>query len=375
MGNGAFQSKTLTRDYHSLCQTHLHVLDVMVTRRSWRRYQEWAITSDLQSQLEEFITRAKHVRRCPDDGLILVTDKSRLPELFQAAYKGFAGKINPWLPKSSAAGFLALVIPEQARHRDRPLAYTLPAMVAQDTALWLTENGLGSVWLGGLNAKQMAKSLRLPPDKVVAAILMFGKTGLRPQGLNIDNILYKTLSRKRKNLHQIVYQDFYGKTFHIPGSLSQTLSVKSLTIAESMDALTRWDEDTSPGDISQLEWELLTESARIAPSGANRQQWKFILIKDKALHAELRRLLNETRAFSGIIACLGMPGSFEEMALERPFWMIDLPIAMSHISIMAGALDLSSKVYLDIPEADINAVLKLDPTWRTVGLVGLKQGG
>ena len=375
MERGYFQSKQLTRDYHTFCPNPLRMLDVMVARRSWRKYREGKISAALETQLKNFIKTSSNLRGCTEKELLLVTDKKQLPGIFEAAYKGFSGKINPWLRKSGTAGLLAMAIDKRARHEERPTAYAFPSMVVQDTVLWLTEKGIGTVWLAGLNGDEMAKVLGLPFDQWVPAMIVFGETGRSPSGINLDNMMYKSISRKRKPLQEIVYRDRYGQAFDLPEILSERLQVNSsVSVTESLEYLSGWKKKKKARSPSQLEWEILAESARISPSAANKQQWKFILIQEKALLRDLRGLLKERRTLGGIIACIGMTSlPLLERGLERPFWMIDLPIAISSITLMAGALDFLARVYVDeIPEQQVNSLLQLESDWRTVGLVGLR---
>jgi nitroreductase len=148
----------------------------------------------------------------------------------------------------------------------------------------------------------------------------------------------------------------------------------SVSVTESLEYLSGWKKKKKARSPSQLEWEILAESARISPSAANKQQWKFILIQEETLLRDLRGLLKERRTLGGIIACIGMTSlPLLERGLERPFWMIDLPIAISSITLMAGALDFLARVYVDeIPEKQVNSLLQLESDWRTVGLVGLR---
>ena len=136
--------------------------------------------------------------------------------------------------------------------------------------------------------------------------------------------------------------------------------------------LANWKENRSERKISLIELELLVESARIAPSASNRQPWKFVVVKDKRFINHLRSVLEEERPVSGFIVGLGVKQMLIERGLELPFWMIDLPIAISHISIMAGALGMAGKVYMNIPESRVNSLLGVDDKWRTVGIVGFR---
>ncbi len=375
MKTGHFQSKHLTRDYQSFFQNRLLILDLMVARRSWRKYRDWSMSTELEDRLKAFIKRSSTLRECPADDLLLVTEKKLLPDIFKAAYTGFAGKINPWLPKSGAAGFLALAIDKEVRHVDRPTAYAFPSMVGQDTVLWLTEQDVGTVWLAGLNGKEMAGVLGLSRDKWIPAMIVFGKTGKGPAGINIDNFIYRSISRKRKPLQEIICRDRYDRAFALPDLKTEGLSSNpSSSVAESLEGLSKWSKKRKAITLTQLNWELLAEAARISPSATNKQPWKFVLVQDPSLLCELGRLLGEHKTLQGAIVCLGeISYSLLEKGLERPFWMIDLPIAVSSITLMAGALDLPAKVYINnIPEQEINSLMKLEAHWRTVGVVGLR---
>ncbi|MDY6935714.1 MAG: nitroreductase family protein [Spirochaetota bacterium] len=368
-------TKQLTRDYNSYFKNRIHILDVMLARRSWRKYRNETIEQNIFYDIEAFMKKSIALRNCPVDDIILFTNQDRLPELFKAAYKGFIGKINPWLSKVKNGGVLILSIEKRARDEERPLSYAFASLAAEDTVLYITEKGLGSVWMAGVNATEISKLLNLPSNKWVPACILFGKTNHRIGGFNVDNIVYKSLSRKRKPLNELVYSNFYGNVFDLNEEIPTNLQNNQfLNISDTLQSLSLWkDKKTNTKTtISQLEWELLIEAARIAPSSGNSQRWKFILIDDKSLIDAISKHIDEKEQLKGIIAGLGIPGTWLEVGIERPFWMIDLPISLSHISLMAAALGFGGKVYLNFPESTINSLLRIKSRWRTVGLVGLK---
>lgn len=373
METGYYASKNLTRDYQSFCTNRLHTLDVMVARRSWRKYEEWGIDNDILSQFLSFQKRSAQYRSCPEGDIVTITD-DRLPEIFRKAYAGVIGKINPFLPKSKAAGVMILAIDKDVKKQDRPVSFAYPAMTGEDAVLFLTEHGLGSVWLAGINGASIAEFINLPSDKWVPMMIVFGRTGhVKPGGFNWDSFTHRTVSRRRKNMSEITCLDYYGNNFDIPSEMTQTLNFESHgSISKNLEFMSMWNKKTERRIISQIEWELLVESARIAPSASNKQPWKFVLIQDETMLEEFRKILNEKHKFSGIIAALGLSGTLYEVGFERPFWMIDVPIAISHITLMAGELNLASRVYMDINENEINAILKTGSSWRTTGLIGLR---
>lgn len=372
MQNGYFQSKVLTRDYKSVFSMNLPALDVMVARRSWRKYTNWQMEPDLQSDFEAFISRSAVIRECRQSNLILVADSSRMDHLFKIAYKGLIGKVNPWLPKSKASGMLVLAIDKNARGGDRPLDYVYPTLVGQDAVLWLTEKGLGTVWLAGVNGPELARALDLPPEKWIFAVIVFGKTGVKPTGLNYDNLSYRMISRKRKKLTQISHLNRIGDDFPLDKTESIKLSVPFHDISDALQMLEKRENFSSGPPIRMIELELMIESARIAPSACNKQPWQFVAINDEKLLRQMAGFLDEENVPKGMVACLGEAGTLYEVGMERPFWLIDVPIAMANMSLMAGALGHAVSVYLDIPEDIINKRLGLKSNWRTAGVIGLK---
>ena len=80
------------------------------------------------------------------------------------------------------------------------------------------------------------------------------------------------------------------------------------------------------------------EAARIAPSAGNRQEWKFIVVRDKATR---ERLVDACRgqAFVGqagsvIVACATDP--------SRKWHMVDVAIAVDHMTLAAHEAGLAT---------------------------------
>jgi nitroreductase len=117
----------------------------------------------------------------------------------------------------------------------------------------------------------------------------------------------------------------------------------------------------------------ILEAARLAPSGSNRQGWKFLVVRDKEKKAKLAEACNKqlwiAEADAVMVGCwLPMPG-IDEMRLRR-----DVTIAMEHIALAAvneglgacwvGAFDMEAvKSLLSIPQdVGINAIMPIgDP--------------
>jgi len=86
------------------------------------------------------------------------------------------------------------------------------------------------------------------------------------------------------------------------------------------------------------------EAARLAPSAGNRQEWRFVVVRD----AELRRKLMEAargQQFVGdapvvIAACA--PEHGHVMSCGHPSFLVDVSIALEHIALAARALGLGT---------------------------------
>ena len=96
--------------------------------------------------------------------------------------------------------------------------------------------------------------------------------------------------------------------------------------------------------VEQDKLERILGAARLAPSGSNRQPWKFIVVRD----ADLRRKLVPAcrdQAFVGtaaaVIAGVGLMPD-RKMSCDVPGDPVDLAIAMEHIALAAAAEGLGT---------------------------------
>lgn len=124
-------------------------------------------------------------------------------------------------------------------------------------------------------------------------------------------------------------------------------------------------EKVSDGQMARI-----LEAARLAPSGSNRQAWKFIVVRDKEKKMKLAEACSKQLWIGDadvvIVGCwLPSPG-IDEMRLRR-----DVTIAMEHIALAAvneglgscwiGAFDVEDiKTFLAIPQdVGINAIMPI----------------
>ena len=109
-----------------------------------------------------------------------------------------------------------------------------------------------------------------------------------------------------------------------------------------------------PTPVDDETLELVLDAARLAPSWANTQCWRFIVVRDQGIKEELANtLLFNNPAAKGIIgapvvivACaeLGKSGYYEgEPATDKGDWyMFDVALAMQNLVLAAHSLGLGT---------------------------------
>lgn len=116
--------------------------------------------------------------------------------------------------------------------------------------------------------------------------------------------------------------------------------------------------------IPQDKLEKLLEAARLAPSAANRQNWKFIVVDDEQIKKQLVAASNN-QAFVGtashIIAGIGDPA--------QKWHQVDLAIALEHIVLEAVELGLGTCWIGAFDEAAVKNLLKIPQDRKVVALL------
>ena len=105
-------------------------------------------------------------------------------------------------------------------------------------------------------------------------------------------------------------------------------------------AIRRYTDDPVPDDdLAAILWH-----AGRAPSGSNRQPWKFVVVRDADLRAKLVEACNG-QAFVGtapvvIAACGTLPDRM--MSCDVPGDPVDVAIAIDHMTLRAAELGLGT---------------------------------
>ncbi len=126
-------------------------------------------------------------------------------------------------------------------------------------------------------------------------------------------------------------------------------------------------------DIEPQKLDLVLEAARLAPSASNRQEWKFIVVKDKGKKTKLTTAAFN-QGFIGEAAAVIVACATEAQAVMRcgqPRYTVDLSIAMSFIMLQAQELGLGTCWIGAFDEARVKEILGVPDDVRVVALTPL----
>ena len=116
-----------------------------------------------------------------------------------------------------------------------------------------------------------------------------------------------------------------------------------------------------PDMVSDADIEYVLECARLAPSWANSQCWKFIVVKDEKVKEKLASAGNAWIAHAPVIIVVCADPTKPGTKGDQPYYMLDIGIAMEHLILAAadkglgtcwiGAFDESAaKKALGVPD-------------------------
>jgi len=128
------------------------------------------------------------------------------------------------------------------------------------------------------------------------------------------------------------------------------------------------DKPVEDGKLEQV-----LEAARLAPSASNRQEWRFVAVRD----AELRRALTEAangQGFVGqapvVIAACAVEHD-HIMSCDHPCYLIDVAIAVDHMTLAARELGLGTCWIGAFKQDKVRDVLGIPETVEVVTLLPL----
>ena len=113
----------------------------------------------------------------------------------------------------------------------------------------------------------------------------------------------------------------------------------------------------------------ILETGRQAPSAANRQPIRFIIVKDQAIIKSLANNLINRFVKDAPIVIVGCAD--EKILLTGKWAVVDTAIAMQNMVIAAGTLGIGSCWIGAFGEEKVEELLKIPDKWKVVALVTL----
>ena len=126
-------------------------------------------------------------------------------------------------------------------------------------------------------------------------------------------------------------------------------------------------------DVEEDKLKKILEAGRLSPSASNRQEWKFIVVRDKETKKKLAKAAFG-QAFIGeapivIVAC--GTESKAIMACGQPAYTVDVSIAFTHMILQAYELGLGTCWIGAFKEDEVKKILKIPEEVRVVAMTPL----
>jgi nitroreductase len=117
----------------------------------------------------------------------------------------------------------------------------------------------------------------------------------------------------------------------------------------------------------------ILEAARLAPSAANRQRWKFVVVRDPKRRKELARAA-AGQTFVGeapvVIAAVSLDPEYV-MRCGVPEYAVDLAIAVDHMTLQAVELGLGTCWIGAFSQEEVKRILGVPDEYKVVALLPL----
>jgi nitroreductase len=125
--------------------------------------------------------------------------------------------------------------------------------------------------------------------------------------------------------------------------------------------------------VEEEKLERILDAARLAPSAGNRQEWKFVVVRDRELRRQLMQAARGQQFIADapvtIAACA--PEHEHVMSCGHPSFLVDVSIALEHIALAARALDLGTCWVGAFDQRQVRDVLDIPDSVEVVGLMAL----
>jgi len=126
-------------------------------------------------------------------------------------------------------------------------------------------------------------------------------------------------------------------------------------------------------DVEENKLKMVLEAARLSPSASNRQDWKFIVVKNKETRKKLAKAAFEQSFIAEapivIIACGMEPSAM--LACGQPMHTVDVSIACAYMILQAYELGLGTCWIGAFSEEEAKKILRVPEHIRVVAMTPL----
>jgi len=117
----------------------------------------------------------------------------------------------------------------------------------------------------------------------------------------------------------------------------------------------------------------ILEGGRLAPSASNRQEWRYVIVRDRETREKIAEAANR-QSFVGeapviIVACAETDGHI--MSCGQPCYPIDVAISLDHMTLVAAELGLGTCWIGAFNEKKVKEILGIPEHIRAVALMPL----
>ena len=114
------------------------------------------------------------------------------------------------------------------------------------------------------------------------------------------------------------------------------------------------------------------EAGRLAPSARNMQDWRFIVVRDAATRLRLAKAARDQRFVGQAPVVIAACGTSDlVMTCSQPAYVIDVAIALDHMTLAAASLDLGTCWIGAFYEEKVKEILGVPQEIRVVALLPL----
>jgi nitroreductase len=362
-----------TRDYRSLSATPWKLWDAMYGRRSHRKYLPDTLPDGFAAELDDTIELSIRTRGARKGSVRAFTGEKLVERIRVGVQKGAMNKINFWVARTRPSGFLLMEVPSEDVSADRPEILPVASLVMEDAVLWLAEQGLGSCWLGGVSQKELSAIAGTEAGSTIPIATPFG-TPVKKASDASDSRSRGELARRRKRLQAIAFLESMDVPYE-PGDIDprgfaapEVQDVRGLL--ERINGVS--GAPAGSGAPADLVIDACFEAGRVAPSAGNSQPWSFIAVRDPGKLAVLGKACGSD-GWEMAMVVVAQASSLRSTLAEKPFWMTDGPIALSHISLMAASTGRAVAVFVNgVDERALMQTVRARDGNRAVGVAFIR---